>query len=459
MLIVRELTGGHLLRRADRRPTGEPGERPALDTLPYTEHEIRRIVRLAFELARTRRGARRRGRQGERARDVAPVADGRRRGRAEFPDVELEHQLVDSCAMLLDPPAGRLRRDRHREPVRRHPVRRGSVLAGSLGMLPSASLGERRTAHGTFGLYEPIHGSAPDIAGQDMANPIGTILSAAMLLRWSLGREDAAAAIEAAVGARPRRRLADRPTSPTPADQRRRARGRRHDRVRDGRRRARSSAGAWSAGVSDRRRPGRPLRHDPARRHAGREHHALARRQAAHRADARRVRHAVHRGRLARLQPEGHRVLRGRPDDALGAREARRVRLDPPPLEQAGRRPEPARAGRRRDAGRDDLRQDLAAPRHRGPRRDARREPRHDRGLGRLRRRPRPRGGLRRRALLRRLQGRPRLRARDAAGGPPGRRADPRPVRHERRHADRRAGRGSSATSAPRSRPTPTRRR
>ena len=77
-------------------------------------------------------------------------------------------------------------------------------------MLPSASLGERRTAHGTFGLYEPIHGSAPDIAGQDLANPIGTILSAAMMLRWSLGREDAAGAIEAAVARRARRRLADR---------------------------------------------------------------------------------------------------------------------------------------------------------------------------------------------------------------------------------------------------------
>jgi 3-isopropylmalate dehydrogenase len=74
-----------------------------------------------------------------------------------------------------------------------------AVLAGSLGMLPSASLGERRTAYGTFGLYEPIHGSAPDIAGQDVANPIGTILSAAMLMRWSLGREDVAETIEAAV--------------------------------------------------------------------------------------------------------------------------------------------------------------------------------------------------------------------------------------------------------------------
>jgi 3-isopropylmalate dehydrogenase len=74
-----------------------------------------------------------------------------------------------------------------------------SVLAGSLGVLPSASLGERHTAHGQFGLYEPIHGSAPDIAGRDVANPIGTILSAAMLLRTSLGRADAADAIEAAV--------------------------------------------------------------------------------------------------------------------------------------------------------------------------------------------------------------------------------------------------------------------
>ena len=76
-----------------------------------------------------------------------------------------------------------------------------SVLAGSLGMLPSASIGERRTAHGLFGLYEPIHGSAPDIAGQDKANPIGTILSGAMMLRWSFGRSDAADVIENAVRA------------------------------------------------------------------------------------------------------------------------------------------------------------------------------------------------------------------------------------------------------------------
>src|SRR5689334_1786539 len=76
-----------------------------------------------------------------------------------------------------------------------------SMLAGSMGMLPSASLGDRRTAHGRFGLYEPIHGSAPDIAGRDAANPLGTILSTAMLLRWSLGLAGAADDVEAAVGA------------------------------------------------------------------------------------------------------------------------------------------------------------------------------------------------------------------------------------------------------------------
>jgi 3-isopropylmalate dehydrogenase len=117
----------------------------------------------------------------------------------EYPDVRLEHLYVDYAAMrLVAQPAaidvlltenlfGDILSDE------------AAVLAGSLGMLPSASLGERTTAHGTFGLYEPIHGSAPDIAGRDIANPIGTILSAATMLRLSLGRADAAAAIEAAV--------------------------------------------------------------------------------------------------------------------------------------------------------------------------------------------------------------------------------------------------------------------
>ena len=135
--------------------------------------------------------------------------------------------------------------------------------------------------------------------------------------------------------------------------------------------------------------------------------------------------------------------------------EARRVRLDPPPGQPPRGRPEPPRAGRGRDARRDDLRQELAAPRDRGPGRHAGREPGHDRGVGRVRRRPRPRGGLRRGALLRRLQGRPRLRAVDAARRAPGRRPDARPVRHQRRHAHRRAGRDPRATPAARSRRDP----
>ena len=118
---------------------------------------------------------------------------------ADFPDVELDHRLVDSAAMALAKwPAGfdvlvteNLFGDILSDEA--------AVIAGSLGLLPSASLGTRETAHGRHGLYEPIHGSAPDIAGQDLANPLGTILSAAMMLRWSLGQAEAAAAIEEAV--------------------------------------------------------------------------------------------------------------------------------------------------------------------------------------------------------------------------------------------------------------------
>jgi 3-isopropylmalate dehydrogenase len=200
MLIVRELTGG--LYFGDRtEATGPGGERTAKDTLPYSEAEIRRVVRLAFELARGRRSR-------LTSVDKANVLATSRLWRTiveelkpEFPDVEVGHQLVDSCAMLLvKQPAwfdvlvtenlfGDILSDE------------AGVLAGSLGMLPSASLGERRTEHGTYGLYEPIHGTAPDIAGQDKANPIGTILSAAMLLRLSLGRSDVAEAVESAVAA------------------------------------------------------------------------------------------------------------------------------------------------------------------------------------------------------------------------------------------------------------------
>ncbi len=198
MLIVRELTGG-LYFGERTEATGPVGERQATDTLPYTEGEIRRVVRLAFDLAR---GRRRRLTSVDKANVLATSRLWRtvvEELKPEYPDVEVGHQLVDSCAMLLiKQPAwfdvivtenlfGDILSDE------------AGVLAGSLGMLPSASLGERRTANGTFGLYEPIHGTAPDIAGLDRANPIGAILSAAMLLRLSLGREHAAAALEGAV--------------------------------------------------------------------------------------------------------------------------------------------------------------------------------------------------------------------------------------------------------------------
>jgi 3-isopropylmalate dehydrogenase len=198
LLIVRELTGGIYFGER-REPSGRPGDRSAQDTLPYAEHEIRRVVELAFELASARRGL-------VTSVDKANVLATSRLWRTvadeiggRHAEIRLNHQLVDSCAMLLV-----------RQPASFDVIvtenlfgdilsDEAAVLAGSLGMLPSASLGERRTSHGTFGLYEPIHGSAPDIAGRDLANPIGTILSAAMLLRLSLGRDDAAAAIEGAV--------------------------------------------------------------------------------------------------------------------------------------------------------------------------------------------------------------------------------------------------------------------
>jgi 3-isopropylmalate dehydrogenase len=200
LLIVRELTGGIYFGER-QEATGAAGERTARDTLPYTEAEIRRVVTLGFELARARRG---RLTSVDKANVLATSRLWRRvvdELKSDYPDVELNHQLVDSCAMLLvKSPAwfdvvvtenlfGDILSDE------------ASVLAGSLGMLPSASLGERKTDHGTFGLYEPIHGSAPDIAGHGIANPVGTILSAAMLARWSLGREDVASAIERAVAA------------------------------------------------------------------------------------------------------------------------------------------------------------------------------------------------------------------------------------------------------------------
>jgi 3-isopropylmalate dehydrogenase len=198
LLIVRELTGGVYF--GERQEAGEEsGQRRAVDTMPYSEEEIRRVVSLALGLALTRR---KRLTSVDKANVLATSRLWRTivdelRWRA--PEVDVAHQLVDSCAMLL------VKRPADFDVIVTENLfgdilsDEAAVLAGSLGMLPSASLGERQTAHGTFGLYEPIHGSAPDIAGEDRANPIGTILSAAMLAHWSLGRTDVAEAIEVAV--------------------------------------------------------------------------------------------------------------------------------------------------------------------------------------------------------------------------------------------------------------------
>ena len=193
ILVVRELTGGIYFGQPQLRENVDGGIR-AVDTMVYTDGEIRRVVKLAFELAGKRRGL-------VTSVDKANVLETSRLWRqvaievaAEFPEIELEHQLVDSAAMrLIQNPAsldvvvtGNMFGDILTDEA--------SVLAGSLGMLPSASLGE-----GTRGLYEPIHGSAPDIAGRGIVNPIGAILSAAMMLRWSLGLSVEALAVERAV--------------------------------------------------------------------------------------------------------------------------------------------------------------------------------------------------------------------------------------------------------------------
>lgn len=193
ILVIRELTGGLYFGFPKGRDVKDGRER-AVDTLEYYDYEIKRIMKLAFDLAKGRK-------KKVTSVDKANVLESSRLWRQiatqmgkENPDVELEHVLVDTAAMkLITGPAwmdvvvtenmfGDILTDE------------ASVLAGSMGMLPSASLGES-----TVGLYEPIHGSAPDIAGKGIANPIGTILSSAMMLRHSFKLEDEAAAIEKAV--------------------------------------------------------------------------------------------------------------------------------------------------------------------------------------------------------------------------------------------------------------------
>lgn len=192
MLIMRELTGG--LYFGERKTVEENGVLKAIDTLTYDENEIRRIAIKGFDIARKRKNK-------VTSVDKANVLDSSRLWRKvveevakDYPDVTLEHMLVDNCAMQLvkDPSQfdviltenmfGDILSDE------------ASMVTGSIGMLASASLNDSK-----FGLYEPSHGSAPDIAGQDIANPIATILSVAMMLRYSFDLDKEADAIEMAV--------------------------------------------------------------------------------------------------------------------------------------------------------------------------------------------------------------------------------------------------------------------
>ncbi len=193
-VVVRELIGG--IYFGEHRTEEDGGETKAVDVCDYSEHEIRRIAKVAFEMARTRRGR-------VTSVDKANVLATSRLWRKvvtevseDYPDVELLHMYVDNAAMQMvrDPSQfdvivtenlfGDILSDE------------ASQITGSIGMIPSFSMGE-----GTLGLFEPIHGSAPDIAGQDKANPIATILSAAMLLRYGLGMPEEADCVESAVDA------------------------------------------------------------------------------------------------------------------------------------------------------------------------------------------------------------------------------------------------------------------
>ena len=192
LVVMRELTGG--LYFGERKTFEEDGVTKAVDTLTYSEEEIRRIAVRGFDIAMKRR-------KKVTSVDKANVLDSSRLWRKvvnevaqDYPEVELEHMLVDNCAMQLvrDPKQfdviltenmfGDILSDE------------ASMVTGSIGMLSSASLKE-----GSFGLYEPSHGSAPDIAGQNIANPIATILSASMLLRYSFNMDEAADAVDHAV--------------------------------------------------------------------------------------------------------------------------------------------------------------------------------------------------------------------------------------------------------------------
>ena len=198
MLIVRELNGDVYFGDKGMRTTAD-GRREGWDMMSYAEDEVRRIAHVGFRAAQGRKGR-------LTSVDKANVLETSQLWRdvmtetsAQYPDVTLDHLYVDNAAMqMVRAPGqfdvivtGNLFGDILSD--------QASMCVGSIGLLASASMGERMTEYGTFGLYEPIHGSAPDIAGQGIANPMATILSAAMMLRHSFGREAEAARIERAV--------------------------------------------------------------------------------------------------------------------------------------------------------------------------------------------------------------------------------------------------------------------
>src|SRR5581483_570803 len=200
MIIVRELTGG-IYYGTPRGISEEHGETRAVNTMTYTRREIERVSRMAFHLARARR-------KKVTSVDKSNVLENSQLWRRvvveiarEYPDVELDHLLVDNCAMQL------ILNPRRFDVVLTENMfgdilsDEGAVLAGSIGMLPSASIGDRRPSGAQVGLYEPVHGSAPDIAGQNKANPLGAIGSVGAMLEYSFGLNAEAAAVDAAIEA------------------------------------------------------------------------------------------------------------------------------------------------------------------------------------------------------------------------------------------------------------------